>query len=290
MTRRNSRRIQQDNPQQPKQPQPQQTSQDNPFGLSFVVATEVVSLPSGGRYYDADSSLHGVSEIEIKHMTAKEEDLLVNDDYIKKGTVLEKLLESIIVDKNIKVQDLLSDDKYALLTSARITSYGADYVFKTKCESCGTVFDFEFDLQKMLDIEPIQNIPDDVVETEEGIFEFNIETKNLTVGLRLLTIEEFEYISEQARRRKELGITGSETVDFLTMAVEHVDGFSDRGILSKLFEVLPLKDIRRIRKIYSLVSPSLDQKQTQDCSNCGNKVEREVPFSLGWFWPDARVS
>lgn len=292
MTRRNSRRTQQEKqqPQPPQQSRPQRTSQDNPFGLSFVVATEMVTLPSGGRYYDAESSLYGTTEIEIKHMTAKEEDLLVNEDYIKKGIVLEKLLESIIVDNNIKVSDLLSDDKYALLTSARITSYGPDYTFKTKCSACNTSFDFNFDLKKMLESEPIQEIPDDVFETEEGIFEFSIETKGLTVGIRLLTVEELEYISQQASRRKDLGISGSETVDFLTMAVEHVDNFSDRGVLSKLFEVLPLRDIRKIRKVYSLVSPRLNQKQSQKCPNCGTTAEREVPFSLGWFWPDARVS
>ena len=85
-------------------------------------------------------------------------------------------------------------------------------------------------------------------------------------------------------------IKGSETVDFLNMVVEHVDGYSDRSVLSQLFEVLPLKDIRKIRKVYNLVSPTLNKKQTQDCKNCGHSNEREVPFSLGWFWPDTTIS
>ena len=290
MTRRNSRRInsKQEETKQINNPRP--TSEDNPFGLSFVVATEMVQLPSKGKYYDQDSSLNGTSEIEIKHMTAKEEDLLVKEDYIRKNNVLEKLLESIIVDKNIKINDLLVEDKYALLTSARITSYGSEYSFKTRCDSCSAEIDFNFDLQKMLDLEPIQKIPDEVEETEEGIFEFKIDTKDLTVGLRILTLEEFEYISEQSKRRKDLSVPGSETVDFLNMAVEHVGGFSKREVLSKLFEVLPLKDIRKIRKTYAAISPSLQKTQTQECPNCASTVEREVPFSLGWFWPDARIS
>lgn len=292
MTRRNSRRIQQEQAQvAPPEPElkPKRANPDNPFGLSFVVATESVPLPSGGKYYDEESSLYGVYEIEIKHMTAKEEDLLVNEDYIRNNTVLEKLLESIIVDKSIKINDLLVEDKYALLTSARITSYGSEYSFKTSCESCGAEFQFDFDLQKMLDTEPVQNIPDDVVETEKGIFEFKIDTKDLTVGLRILTLEELDYISQQSKRRKELNISGSETVDFLNMAVEHVDGFTKRDVLLKLFEVLPLKDVRKIRKTYNAISPSLEKKQTQQCPNCSSTVEREAPFSLGWFWPDARI-
>jgi hypothetical protein len=289
MTRRNSRRINSEQEEIKQIKKPRQTSEDNPFGLSFVVATEVVELPSKGKYYDQESSLYGISELEIKHMTAKEEDLLVNENYIKKGTVLDKLLECLLVDKSIKITDLIADDKYALLTSARITGYGPGYIFKAKCSSCSTEFDFDFDLQAMLDADVVQELPEDVTETDEGIFEFQIETKDLTVGIRILTLEEINYMSQQAERRKELNISGSETVDFLNMIVDHVGGYSDRAILSKLFEVLPIKDVRRIRKIYKAVSPSLNQKQTRTCPSCSAPNEREVPFSLGWFWPDARV-
>lgn len=295
MTRRNSRRqhvekgLQQKQTHQPP-PRNTQRQPDNPFGMSFVVATEVVKLPSRGKYYTEESTLFEISEIEIKHMTAKEEDLLLNEEYIRKGTVLDRLLESIIVNKDIKVQDLIADDKYALLTSARITSYGPQLILDTVCSACGSKIEFEFDLKKMLDAEPVQNIPDSVTETEDGLFEFSIDTKDLTVGIKIMTLAEVEYISQQAEKRKELGIKGSETVDFLNMVVEHVDGYSDRSVLSQLFEVLPLKDIRKIRKVYNLVSPTLNKKQTQECKNCGHSNEREVPFSLGWFWPDTAIS
>ena len=91
-------------------------------------------------------------------------------------------------------------------------------------------------------------------------------------------------------RRKELKIQGSETLDYLNMIVEHVDGITKTEHLTRLFEVLPIRDIRKIRSVYNSVMPIPNTKQTNQCDNCGATIEREVPFTLGWFWPDANIS
>ena len=88
--------------------------------------TEVVDLPSKGLLYPKDSSLSS-GQIEIKYMTAKEEDILTSANLIKRGLVVQKLLESLIVDKSIKVDELLIGDKNAVLIAARILAYGKEY-------------------------------------------------------------------------------------------------------------------------------------------------------------------
>ena len=90
--------------------------------------TEVVDLPSTGRLYPKDSLLSS-GTIEMKYMTAKEEDILTNQNYIEKGIVIDKLLKALIVDKNINYNELLIGDKNALLIAARILGYGKDYEF-----------------------------------------------------------------------------------------------------------------------------------------------------------------
>ena len=90
--------------------------------------SEVIDLPSKGLLYSADSPLKS-GTIEMKYMTAKEEDILTNQNYIAKGVVIDKLLQSLIVDKNIKYGELLIGDKNALLVAARILGYGKDYDF-----------------------------------------------------------------------------------------------------------------------------------------------------------------
>ena len=113
--------------------------------MSYVVPTELVELPSGGQFYPKNSTLHGVESVEIRHMTAKDEDILVNKSFISNGVVLDKLLESVIIDKSINVDDLLVGDKNALLVAARISGYGSDYETKVLCPACGSISENSFD-------------------------------------------------------------------------------------------------------------------------------------------------
>ena len=64
--------------------------------------TEVIELPSKGLLYPESNPLSS-GKLEMKYMTAKEEDILSNQSYIQKGTVLDKLLESLITTKEIIV-------------------------------------------------------------------------------------------------------------------------------------------------------------------------------------------
>ena len=90
--------------------------------------SEEVTLPSKGLLYPEGHPLRS-GIIEMKYMTAKEEDILTNQNYIKNGTVIDKLLEALVVD-NTSISDILVGDKNALLVASRILGYGADYEFK----------------------------------------------------------------------------------------------------------------------------------------------------------------
>ena len=100
---------------------PAPTTNSNEGLMSFVVPTEFVELPSGGRYYPQGHPLHNQETIEIKHMTAREEDLLTSRALLKKGLALDRLLESVIIDKKIRASDLLVGDRNAILISTRIS-------------------------------------------------------------------------------------------------------------------------------------------------------------------------
>jgi len=95
--------------------------------MSFTLPTETIELPSKGLIYPSDNPLSS-GTVEIKYMTAKEEDILTNQNYIANGSVLDKLLKSLIVS-DINYNDLLIGDKNAIMVSARILGYGAEYRF-----------------------------------------------------------------------------------------------------------------------------------------------------------------
>ena len=256
----------------------------NPFGIDLVAATEVVQLPSRGRFYDEDSSLHGVSEVEIKHMTAREEDILANPQFIENGTIFDKLLRSVLVDKSINPAHFLPADRTAILYSARITGYGTEYTLNMPCEACGQKADFVFDISKQ---EIIEDTPDGVElnETSKTFF-FTLPKTGLEVETRLLTTEDDNFISKQNAKAEEIGISTNKTVNLFRQAVVSVNGISDQAALNQLFENLPAIDSRKIRSVVNNTSPRLSTKQTIACGSCGTESESEVPFTLGFFWPD----
>ena len=92
--------------------------------------TEVVELPSKGYFYPKDNPLAS-GKVEMKYMTAREEDILTSPNLLKQGIAVDKLLETLIVDKKINLDDILIGDKNALIVAARILAYGKMYEFAT---------------------------------------------------------------------------------------------------------------------------------------------------------------
>ena len=127
--------------------------------------TEFIDLPSKGLLYPKDSPLSS-GKIEMKYMTAKEEDILTNQNYITRGTVIDKLIKALIVDKSIKYGELLAGDKNVLLVAARILGYGEIYEF----EYNGT--------KQSVDLSKLDNktIDDTMFEAGKNEFAFTLPT------------------------------------------------------------------------------------------------------------------
>ena len=130
----------------------------------FKFPTEVVDLPSKGLVYPKSNPLSS-GKVEMKYMTAKEEDILTNQSYIERGTVMDKLLESLIINKEVNYEDIIVGDKNALLVAARILGYGGEYTFEYRGE------------QETVDLSELDNKPFDeslLVEPNKNEFEFEL--------------------------------------------------------------------------------------------------------------------
>ena len=117
--------------------------------LDFVLPTEFVDLPTKGRFYPEEHPLHGKESIEIRYMTAKDTDILTSKSLLKKGVAVDRMLQNIIVDKSIKVDDLYSGDKNAILIAARINGFGPEYKTKVTCPQCGATSEHAFNLEEV---------------------------------------------------------------------------------------------------------------------------------------------
>lgn len=257
-------------------------------GLSFSMPTEHVELPSGGRYYHENHPLHNQETIEIKYMTAKEEDILTSPSLVKKGLTVERLLRSIIIDKTIDPQHLLIGDRNAIIIASRVTGYGPEYRAQTTCPACMTQDNWEVDLSN-LNINPGGVVSANGYEVTEGENngEYNIvvpKTK-VTVTVKLLTGRDELSIAQRTKKRKKHTQEETNLVTQMKSMIVAVNGSRKESDIDRLIEFLPALDSRYIRNAYSNINPNLDMKYPFECQNCDHEDTLEVPLTAEFFWP-----
>ena len=252
--------------------------------FSFVVPTEFVDLPSEGKYYPQGHPLHGQTSIEIKQMTAKEEDILTSRTLLKKGVALERVIQSVVIDKSIDPQSLLVGDRNAILVSIRVSGYGNDYTTNVTCPDCGANQDYSFDLN---DTE-IYRGDDGEVEVspnEDGTFTTELPRTGINVTFKLLNGYDEKALTngiENDRKRKNEKVVTRQ----LRSMIVAVNGDTSKEVLEYLIENIPSRDSRHLRIAYKSVAPNLDLAQHFECSECEYSQKMEVPLGAEFFWPD----
>ena len=261
-------------------------------GLAFVSPTQLVDLPSEGKFYPDNHPLHNKKTIEIREMTAKEEDILTSQTLIKKGIALERLLQSVIVDARIQTQHLLLGDKNAILVAARVSGYGPEYKTTVTCPNCMATQTSTFDLDnisqpslpEMATVSEKLSTP--VEETPAGTFIVKLPRSQLDVELRLINGELEKRIMANLEARKKQKLTEKPLTEHLKACIVSVAGTTDRGDLNNFIDNMPAMDSRFIRKAMSVITPNIDLTQEFVCAECDHEQDLEVPIGLDFFWPD----
>ena len=253
--------------------------------LQFVAPTEIVELPSKGKYYPAGHPLHNKDTIEIRYMTAKDEDILTSKTLLKKGIAIDRMLQNIMVDKTIKVQDLLTGDKNAIILAARITGYGANYNAQITCPFCNASSEYEFDLSHPTIKEPINMDSWGVKATSSNTFLIHLEKSNVEVEVKLLTGKEEKKIIENAEAKRRKKLPESNLTDQLRMMIVSVDGTVDQNYINSFVNNMPAIDSRSLRATYQRLVPNIDLTQEFTCSECAYDGEVDMPFGASFFWP-----
>ena len=239
--------------------------------------TEVVDLPSQGLLYPTDSPLSS-GKIEIKYMTAREEDILTSANLIKKGVVIEKLLESLIVDKSIKIGDLLVGDKNAVLIAARILAYGKEY-------------DVEYDGQQLqVDLTQLKDkkLDESVVSKGVNEFQFELPATKRKVTFKLLTSTDETEIEKEIAGYEKIGDgVGYGLTTRLKHQIVSIDGDSKKASINNFVdnEFLSM-DSRAFRTEVSRIMPDVDMTSTYTDSD-GNEKEFTVPMTVTFLWPSS---
>lgn len=252
--------------------------------FGFEIPVESVPLPSNGTAYPAESPLNGKETVDIRSMTAREEDILTSRALIKKGTVITELIKSCLVDKRIYVPDMLAGDRNAVMIALRITGYGADYGVEADCPKCGKRSKQEFNLGEM----PIKRLEIEPVTKGQNLFEFKLPMTKKTVHFKFLTGRDEEEISVvQERAKKQGALADNNVTTRLQYAIVSVDGKTDRSAVNGFIRSMPARDSMALRKYIDAQEPGIDMKGEYDCPACNEVSEVRVPLGASFFWPDA---
>jgi len=244
--------------------------------------TEVVELPSKGYFYPKDSPLAS-GKVEMKYMTAREEDILTSPNLLKQGIAIDKLLEALIVDKKINLGDILIGDKNALIVAARILAYGKMYEFVTFDDS-GEEVNATVDLTTLNDKEI------NVTELTEGVneFPFTLPNSERTITLRFLTHKDEKELEREAEVLKKLpGSIVKAMTSRMKRLITSVDRNSEKQHINEFVDNEFLSvDSLELRKYLNSINPDINMTTIATFPD-GREEEVAVELTAQFFWPSA---
>jgi hypothetical protein len=241
----------------------------------FKFPTETIELPSKGFLYPKDNPLSS-GKIEMKYMTAKEEDILTNQNYIKNGTVLDELLKSLIVSK-VNLDDLLIGDKNSLLIAARILGYGKDYTFNYEGE------EITIDLSKL----NVKYLDESLTIEGKNEFSFILPNSDTSITFRLLTQKDDKLIEQEIKGLKKINKNSNPEISTrMKYIITSVNGEVDKKHIREFVDnYLLARDSRALRSYIKEIQPDIELKFPYLGSN-GVEEDVNVPINTTFFWPD----
>lgn len=251
--------------------------------FGFEIPVETVPLPSGGRCYDMDHPLHGKETVEIRAMTAREEDILTSKALIKKGTVISHLIKSCLIDKRVDPETLLAGDRNALMVALRVTGYGSEYKVEVDCPACSERSKHSFNLGDL----PVKRLEMSPVAEGTNVFETDLPVSKAKIRWKLLTGHDEQEIMTMSERRKKQGQRAENLItERLKYSIVSANGINDRTKLDMLVKSLPARDSLFLRKQIDNNEPGIDMKAWMDCPACFEHSEVRLPLGAAFFWPD----
>jgi len=262
-------------------PQTEQTPQPTPV-KTFDFPTQIISLPSEGKCYPASNPL-SKGTLEIKYMTAKEEDILSSQNLIKKGIVLDKLFESVIVQPDVNADDIVIGDKNAVFLATRILGYGPEYDVEVTDPFTG-------EKQKVtIDLSAIETKDIDFnLLNEDNRYEFELPTSKTKITFKLLTHKDEKDITAEIQALERLAKnkdTASDVSTRLKYMITSVNGDTDRGNITKFTKNMLSRDTRTIREYIKSISPDLNLKYDFTSEITGETEALDIPFGISFFYP-----
>ena len=251
---------------------------------NYEFPTEIIDLPSNGKVYSPENPL-SKGTVEIKYMTAREEDILASQNLIRKGVVLDKLFESVVVEEGVNIDDILIGDKNAILLATRILGYGKDYQVEITDPFSGEQQKTNVDLAKI----QIKEV-DKTLLNSNNKYEFELPIAKKKIVFKLLSHKDEKDINSEIqalqRLSKDKDGVSSEISTRLRYMIEEIDGNNDRGFINNFVKNnLLARDSRVLRNYIKQISPDLELKFVFTSDLTGETEALDIPLGAGFFYP-----
>jgi len=251
--------------------------------FGWEVPYETVPLPSKGAIYSPDSLLYLRETLDIKAMTAKEEDILSSPALIKKGATISELLKSCVVDKGMDVDELLLGDRNALMVSIRITGYGHDYKSSIRCTHCSHINQRTINLSEL----PLKFLKINPIEKGKNAFEYTLPVTKKNIIFKFTTgrdEKDQHAAKEKMSKYFESDVTNNVT-ETLERVITSIDGITDKNKIRHFVQYMPAFDSKSLRNYITANQPGIEMRHKLVCDECSTKSDVSIPVTSEFFWP-----
>ena len=247
--------------------------------------TEIIDLPSKGKLYPEGHAL-ATGKVEMKYMTAKEEDILTSQNLIQKGVVIDMLLRSLLVSngegKTVNYDDLVIGDKNAIMIAARVLGYGAEYPVEVSCPKC------QGKIKEVVDLASLENKEVELGQDGNN-FTFVLPLSKKTLSFKILTHSDEKKIELEIKRMKKKTKSTQISYDLtsrLKTIITAVDGEDTKLAIDNFVEnEFVSRDSLAFRKNLESISPDVDMSIFFECESCQHEGDITIPMTVDFFWP-----
>lgn len=245
------------------------------------VPFDAITLPSMGLFYSSKTSV-----LYVKYITAREENILTQPSLMENGYGLQLVLDSVLINKEISVDELLVGDKQSILVYLRSTSYGDNFPIVTQCPECKATGETKFELSSLVSKEV------DIKPDENGLYTFEmpkmkIKNEKAIIKFEPMRVSHERYINEKTdlEKKENKKYTSNVTLKFQCQ-IKSINGVEDEVYIKKTIKKFPLGDSSQLREFMEMVEPGIDSRIKIKCHNCNADYESSLYIDNNIFTLD----
>jgi hypothetical protein len=250
-----------------------------------TIQSEIISLPSKGKLYPIEHPL-SKGTIRIKYPTAKEEDILMSQNLVQKGLVIDEFLKSLILTEGVNLDDIMIGDENAVMYAARILAYGNKYEIEIACPSCYKKQNVEIDLNK------IDEKDVDISKIEQGVNSFNFELplSKKVVTFKFLSHGDENNVQLEAKKLSKFDKSSDHQLTTrLKKTIIAIEGDTSQVKINKFVDSMLLRDSVELKRYILKIMPDINAKFNFECEECDYTQEVPIPLGVTFLWPDAQL-